>query len=171
MYGHVIMLAAGTLALVWSLRRRHQRAVFAALAIPQLLIWLFFLGQSLPQFDYDPGASFASAIQRYSTATDRVGSMRIELKALLFLLQRPVTRIGDIEQARDFLQPPGRAFVVMRQADWPHLSEIAQQPLYILETHKRFRELDAYDLMPPWREGYDLTEQLVLVSNTSDNRS
>jgi 4-amino-4-deoxy-L-arabinose transferase-like glycosyltransferase len=171
MYGHVIILAAGTLALVWSLRRRHHRAVFAALAIPQLLIWLFFLGQSLPQFDYDPGASFASAIQRYSTATDRVGSMQIELKALLFLLQRPVTRIGDIEQARDFLQPPGRAFVVMRQADWPHLSEIAQQPLYILETHKRFRELDAYDLMPPWREGYDLTEQLVLVSNTSDNRS
>ncbi|ETW99140.1 MAG: hypothetical protein ETSY1_16110 [Candidatus Entotheonella factor] len=166
-YGHVIILAAGTAAFLWSLRRQHYRAVFAALAIPQLLIWLFFLGQSLPQFDYDPGAYFANAIRHHSTATDRVGSMRIEPKALLFFLQRPVTRIGNVEQARDFLQSPGRAFVVMREADWPRLSEIAEQPLYILETGKRFRELDADDLLPPWPYGSDLTEQLVLVSNAS----
>ncbi|ETW94363.1 MAG: hypothetical protein ETSY2_49910, partial [Candidatus Entotheonella gemina] len=167
MYGHVIILAAGTIAFVWSLRRRNYRAVFAALAVPQLLIWLFFLGQSLPQFDYDPGAYFAHAIRRHSAAADRVGSMRIESKALLFFLQRPVTRIGNVEQARDFLQPPGRAFVVMREVDWPRLTEITQQPLYILETGKRFRELDANDLISPWRYGYDLTEQLVLVSNVS----
>jgi hypothetical protein len=125
----------------------------------------------LPQFDYDPGAYFATAIRYHSAAADRVGSMRIEPKALLFLLQRPVTKIGNVEQARDFLQLPGRAFVVMREADWPPLSEIAQQPLYILETGKRFRELDADDLIPLWRDGDDLTEQLVLVSNASDNRS
>jgi len=171
MYVHVVLLAAGTTALLWSLHRRHYRAVFAALAVPQLLIWLFFLGQSLPQFDYDPGAYFAKAIQRHSASADRVGSMRIELKALLFLLQRPVINIGNVEQARDFLQLPGRAFVVMREADWPPLSEIAQQPLYILETGKRFRELDANDLIPLWRDGDDLTEQLVLVSNASANRS
>ena len=166
-YGNVLILAAGIIALLWSLRRRHYRTVFAALATTQLLVWLFFLGQSLPQFDYDPGAYFAKAIQRHSTAVDRVGSMRIEPKALLFWLQRPIMTIGNVEQARDFLQPPGRAFVVMRQADWAHLSEIAQQPLYILETGKRFRELDADDLISPWHYGYDLTEQLVLVSNAS----
>ncbi len=171
MYGHVFILAAGTAALLWSIRRRQYRAIFAALAIPQLLIWLFFLGQSLPQFDYDPGAYFANAIRRHSAAADRVGSMRIEPKALLFFLQRPITRIGNVEQARDFLQTPGRAFVVMREADWPRLSEISQQPLYILETGKRFRELDAHDLIPPWRHGPDLTEQLVLISNASANRS
>jgi 4-amino-4-deoxy-L-arabinose transferase-like glycosyltransferase len=171
MYGHVIILGAGTVALFWSLNRRHYRAVFAALAIPPLLVWLFFLGQSLPQLDYDPGAYFANAIRRHSAATDRVGSMRVEPKALLFLLQRPVAKIHDVEQARDFLQTPGRAFVVMRQADWPRLSEIAQQPLYILETGTRFRELDVNDLMPPWRHGYHLTEQLVLVSNASDHQS
>jgi 4-amino-4-deoxy-L-arabinose transferase-like glycosyltransferase len=171
MYGHVIILAVGTAALFSSLRRRHYRAIFATLAVPQLLIWLFFLGQSLPQVDYDPGAYFAHAIQRHSTAADRVGSMRIEPRALLFLLQRPVTKIGNVEQARDFLQPPGRAFVVMRQADWPRLSAIAQQPLYILETGTRFRPLDAHDLISPWRYGYNLTEQLVLVSNASPTRS
>lgn len=165
LYVHVLLLATGAAALLWSLRQRYYRAVFAALAIPQLLIWLFFLGHSLPQFDYDPGAFFAKAIQRHSVATDRVGSIRIEPKALLFLLQRPITRLGNVEQARDFLQTPGRAFVVMRQADWPHLSEIAQQPLYILETGKRFRELDVDDLVSPWRYGYELTESLVLVSN------
>ena len=83
MYGNVLILAAGIIALLWSLRRRHYRTVFAALATTQLLVWLFFLGQSLPQFDYDPGAYFAEAIQRHSTAVDRVGSMRIEPKALL----------------------------------------------------------------------------------------
>ncbi len=167
MYVHVLLLIASVIALLWSLRRCHYQAVFAALAVPQLLIWLFFLGQSLPQFDYDPGAYFAKAIQRHSAAMDRVGSMRIEPKALLFLLQRPITRIVNVEQARNFLQTPGRAFVVMREADWPRLTEITQQPLYILETGKRFRELDADDLMSPWRYGYELTEQLVLVSNVS----
>ncbi len=170
-YGHVLILAAGTAALLWSLHRRHYRAVFAALAIPQMLIWLFFLGQSLPQFDYDPGAYFANAIRRYSAAADRIGSVRIETKALLFLLQRPVTNIGNVEQAHDFLQQPGRAFVVMRHEDWPRLSEMARQPLYVLETGQRFRELDANDLVTPWRYGYAITEKLVLVSNVSAERS
>ncbi len=167
MYVHVIILATSTAALLWSLRQRHYQAVFAALAAPQLLIWLLFLGQSLPQFDYDPGAYFAKAIRHHSAAPDRIGSMRIETKALLFFLQRPVTKISNVEQAHDFLQKPGRAFVVMRQADWPRLSEIAQQPLYVLETGQRFRELDANDLIPLWRYGHSLTEQLVLISNVS----
>ena len=165
LYGHVVILASGAGALFWALRRHRYRVGFAALATSQLLVWLLFLGHSLPQFDYDPGAYFANAIQRHSEAADRVGSMRIEPKALLFFLQRPVAKIVNVEQARDFLQSPGRAFVVMRQADFPHLSEIAQRPLYVLETSVRFRQLNANDLMPPWRYGYDLTEQLVLVSN------
>lgn len=166
-YGHAIILAAGTLALFWSLQQRNYRAVFAALAIPQMLIWLWFLGQSLPQFDYDPGAYFARAIRHHSAASDRVGSIRIETKALLFLLQRPITSIRNVEQAHDFLQQPGRAFVVMRHEDWPRLSQMARQPLYVLETGKRFRELDANDFIIPWRYGYDITEELVLVSNVS----
>ncbi len=164
-YGHAIILAAGTLALLGSLQRRNYRAVFAALAVPQVLIWLWFLGQSLPQFDYDPGAYFARAIRHHSTASDRIGSIRIETKALLFLLQRPITSIRNVEQAHDFLRQPGRAFVVMRHEDWPRLSKMARHPLYVLEMGKRFRELDATDLITPWRYGYDITEELVLVSN------
>ncbi len=166
-YGHALILAAGTGALFWALKRHHYRAVFAALAVPQLLIWLWFLGQSLPQFDYDPGAYFARAIRRHSATSDRIGSIRIETKALLFLLQRPVTYIRNVEQAQDFLQQPGRAFVVMRHEDWPRLSKLANQPLYVLETGRRFRELDANDIITPWRYGYELTEELVLVSNAS----
>ncbi len=166
-YGHAIILAAGTIALVRSLQRRNYRAVFAALAIPQILIWLWFLGQSLPQFDYDPGAYFARAIRRHSTAADRIGSIRIETKALLFSLQHPITKIRNIDQAHEFLQQPGRAFVVMRHEDWQHLSQMAHQPLYVLETGKRFRELDANDLITPWRYGYTITEELVLVSNAA----
>ena len=165
LYGHVVILAAGAGSLFWALRRRRYRTAFAALAAPQLLIWLLFLGHSLPQFDYDPGAYFANAIQRHSEVADRVGSMRIEPKALLFFLQRPVAKIINVEQARDFLQSPGRAFVVMRQADLPQLTEITAQPLYVLETSTRFRQLNVNDLISPWRYGYDLTEQLVLVSN------
>lgn len=165
LYGYVVLMATGALGVLWSIGRHRYRATFVILAATIWLCWLMFLGHSLPLYDTAPGSQFAQVLQTHLADHDRVGSMRIEEKSLLFLLKRPVSSLRSLAQTQAFLQAPGRAFVVMREADRQRFSEQSARPLYTLAAVRRFRQMELSDIIMAWREGSSIQETLVVVSN------
>jgi 4-amino-4-deoxy-L-arabinose transferase-like glycosyltransferase len=165
LYVYVAIMAMGALVLLWAVRRRQYKVLFATLGLPIVLIWLVFLGHTLPRYDVAPGVKFARVLHSLSTDRDRVGSMKIEEKTLLFLLQRPIVRLRGLAQARAFLQMSGRTFVVMRETERQRLVSQSGQPLYTITALQRFRQLQLPDIMTVWRNRDPLMETLVLVSN------
>ncbi|MDH3602544.1 MAG: hypothetical protein OEU26_23265, partial [Candidatus Tectomicrobia bacterium] len=165
LYSYAALLAACALSLLWSIGRHRYQAIWVMLAATVWLVWLMFLGHSLPLYDTAPGSQFARVLRPQLSGHDRLGSMRIEEKSLVFLLQRPVSSLRSVSQAHAFLQAPGRAFVVMREADLQRLAEQSARPLYPLATGWRFRQMELFDILSAWREDTSIKETLVVISN------
>jgi 4-amino-4-deoxy-L-arabinose transferase-like glycosyltransferase len=165
LYSYVALIGTCALCLWWCIGRHRYLAIGVNLAATVWLVWLMLLGHSLPLYDTAPGSQFARVLQPQLSAHDRVGSMRIEEKSLVFLLQRPVSSLRSASQAQAFLQAPGRAFVVMREADRQHLAEQSARPLYTLASVWRFRQMELVDILRAWREDTSIKETLVVVSN------
>jgi 4-amino-4-deoxy-L-arabinose transferase-like glycosyltransferase len=165
LYSYVALIGTCALCLWWCIGRHRYLAIGVTLAATVWLVWLMLLGHSLPLYDTAPGSQFARVLQPQLSAHDRVGSMRIEEKSLVFLLQRPVSSLRSASQAQAFLQAPGRAFVVMREADRQHLAEQSARPLYTLASVWRFRQMELVEILRAWREDTSIKETLVVVSN------
>lgn len=165
LYMYVAIVGMCAVGLMWSVCSRRYQMILGVLSVTIWLVWLVFLGHALPRLDFAPGERFAKVLHEQSLAEDRVGSMRIAESTLVFLLQRPVASLRRLAHVQTFLKAPGRAFVVMREADRQMIARQSDEPFYTISTIKRFREMSLKDIIEAWRNRLSLMETLVVVSN------